>query len=169
MDEVTLLEAQSQPRCFARDKRRSLLKMIDLGNLPSRQGNKKAKHRSSKPGVVKFGSIIPPTSQQPSIQIHDVDSFVPARVTSPKLVVTISSQPSRRIPMNLLENEDLAWERFQKAVTDEDVAVCYDMSLREYEHSTIHDLFKVWFLLLFSFRLVTLHISHQINFNQLHL
>ena len=28
-------------------------------------------------------------------------------------------------------------------MTDEDVAVCYDMSLKEFEHSAIHDLFKV--------------------------
>jgi len=45
--------------------------------------------------------------------------------------------------MNLLENEDLAWERFEKAVTGEDVAACYDMSLKEFEHSSVHDLFKV--------------------------
>ena len=45
--------------------------------------------------------------------------------------------------MNLLENEDLAWERFEKAITGEDVATCYDMSLKEFEHSTVHDLFKV--------------------------
>ena len=25
----------------------------------------------------------------------------------------------------------------------EDVSICYDMSMREFEHSTIHDLFKV--------------------------
>ena len=42
--------------------------------------------------------------------------------------------------MNLLENEDLAWERFEKAVTGEDVAACYDMSLKEFEHSSVHDL-----------------------------
>ena len=45
--------------------------------------------------------------------------------------------------MNLVENGDLAWERFQKVVTDEDVVVCDDMSLMEFEHSAVHDLFKV--------------------------
>ena len=50
VDEETLPETQSQPSPSAGDKRKSLSKMIDLGNLPSRQGNKKAKHRSSKPG-----------------------------------------------------------------------------------------------------------------------
>lgn len=45
--------------------------------------------------------------------------------------------------MNLLENEDLAWERFQQAVTDEDITTCYDMSLKDFEHFAVHDLFKV--------------------------
>ena len=45
--------------------------------------------------------------------------------------------------MNLLENEDLAWERFEKVVTGKDVAACYDMSFKEFEHSVINDLFKV--------------------------
>ena len=44
--------------------------------------------------------------------------------------------------MNLLENE-----RFEKAVTGEDAAVCYDKSLKEFEHSGVHDLFKVLFYL----------------------
>ncbi|XP_065615747.1 uncharacterized protein LOC136061650 [Quercus suber] len=45
--------------------------------------------------------------------------------------------------MTLLESEDLAWEKFNQAVTNEDVAICYDMSMKEFEHSTVHDLFKV--------------------------
>ena len=45
--------------------------------------------------------------------------------------------------MNLLENEDLAWERFEKAIICEDMAACYDMTLKEFEHSRVHDLFKV--------------------------
>ena len=57
--------------------------------------------------------------------------------------VPTSSQPSRRVPQNLIENEDLTWERFEKVVTDEDVAACYDMSLKDFEHSSVHDLFKV--------------------------
>ena len=57
--------------------------------------------------------------------------------------VLASSQPSRRVPQNLVENEDLAWERFEKVVTDQDVAVCYDMSLKDFEHSSVHGLCKV--------------------------
>ena len=56
-----------------------------------------------------------------------------------------SSKPPRSIPMTLLEKEDLAWEKFQQVVNDEDIAVCYDMSLKEFEHSIVHDLFKVHF------------------------
>ena len=92
------------------------------------------KHGSSKSGVVKPGLVISYAPQQSSILIHDLDSSVPVGATPSKPEVTTSSRPSRRIPMNLLENEDLAWERFQKAVTNEDVAVCYDMSLKEFEH-----------------------------------
>ena len=29
------------------------------------------------------------------------------------------------------------------AVLDEDINVCYDMGLKEFEHSGVHDLFKV--------------------------
>ena len=112
--------------------------MLDLGNLPSCRG-KKAKHGSSKHGVVKPSL---PTSQ-PSIKIFDVDPSIPIKVSPSKTTAPASSQPSQRIPMNLLENEDLAWERFEKAVIGEDVATCYDMSLKEFEHSAVHDLFKV--------------------------
>ena len=45
--------------------------------------------------------------------------------------------------MNLLKNKDLAWERFEKSVTGKDMAAYYDMSLKEFEHSGVHDLFKV--------------------------
>ena len=142
VDELTKPEAQSQPRPSVGDKRKSLSKTLNLGNLPSHRGNKKAKHGSFKPGVVKFGLPIPSTSQ-PSIQVHDVDSFVPIKVTPSKTTAPISSQPSQRVPMNIVENEDLAWEHFQKAVTEEDVVACYDMSLKVFEHSVVHDLFNV--------------------------
>ena len=85
VDNVTLPETQSQPCPSVGDKRKSLSKTLDLENLPSRQGNKKAKHGSSKPRVIKSGSVIPPASQQPSIQIHDLDSSVPTGVISPSL------------------------------------------------------------------------------------
>ena len=142
MDEATRSRTQSQPYLAVGDKRKNLSKAIDLENLPSRCKEKRAKYRSSKTDVVKPG-LPTPTSQQPSIQIHDVDSSELARVPPSMTTVPTSSQPPRRAPMNLIENEDLAWERFEKVVTDEDVAACYDMSLKEFEQSAVHDLFKV--------------------------
>ena len=52
--------------------------------------------------------------------------------------------------MNIIENEDLAWECFGKAVSDKDIVVCYDMLLKDFEHSGVHDLFKVCILFFFS-------------------
>ena len=47
--------------------------------------------------------------------------------------------------MTLLWSEGLAWERIQQVVSEEDVAICYDMFVKEFERSTVHDLFKVFF------------------------
>ena len=111
-DEETMLKTQSQPRPVTGDKRKNLSKTIGLGSLRSCRGHKKAKHGSS--NFVKPGFVVPPaSSKQPSIQILDLDSSIPAETTSSKLAETILSKPPRSIPMNLLENEGLAWERFQ--------------------------------------------------------
>ena len=59
------------------------------------------------------------------------------------MTVPATSQPSQQVPSNIIENEDLAWERFQKAVTDEDINICYVISLKDFEHSGGHDLFKI--------------------------
>ena len=63
--------------------------------------------------------------------------------TPPRTIASISSKPPPWVPSNIIENEDLAWERFKEAVKDEDINVCYDMSLKDFEHSGVHDLFKV--------------------------
>ena len=62
VNEETLPETETQPRPFVRDKRKKLSKTVDLENLPSHHKEKRAKHRLSKPGVVKLGLTIPPTS-----------------------------------------------------------------------------------------------------------
>lgn len=72
------------------------------------------KYGLSKFGVVKPGSVVPPTSsKQSSVQVLDLDSSIPAETTPSKLAITTSSKPPKSAPMNLLENEDLAWEMFQ--------------------------------------------------------
>ena len=72
-----------------------------------------------------------------------MDSSIPIETTPSKTIVPATSQPSQQVPSNIIEYEDLALERFQKAVLDEDINVCYDMSLKDFEHSGVHDLFKV--------------------------
>ena len=54
-----------------------------------------------------------------------------------------SSTTPKEVPQHLLGNKDLAWARFSTAVMDVDVGACYNMSLKDFEHSGVHDLFKV--------------------------
>ena len=82
-----------------------------------------------------------------------MDSFTPiesspsktlsSKIPSSKPTVSGLSQPSKKTSKNIIKNEDLAWERFQMAILDEDINVYYDMGLKEFEHSGVHDLFKV--------------------------
>ena len=52
IDEETMQErTHSQPCPAVEDKRKTLSKMIEKGSLPSRQGHKKAKYKSSKSGL----------------------------------------------------------------------------------------------------------------------
>ena len=139
-------EVQTQGRPTTGDKRKFLPKNLDLERLPSHQ-DRRVKHSSSK--VVKSK---PPRSQ-PSIQIVDVDSSTPivstpsktpsSKISLSKSTAPGSSQPSEKTFTNIIENEDLAQEHFQMAVLDEDINICYNMGLKEFEHSGIHDLFKV--------------------------
>ncbi|XP_023921479.1 uncharacterized protein LOC112032943 [Quercus suber] len=137
--EGTRLEGEPQSRPHGGEKRKTLSRTLDLGNLPSRR-SKKIKQVSSQARV-----NLPPS--QPPTQVVDVDSSTPietppSKTPTPTTTIPTSSQPSQRVASNIVENEDLAWERFQNAVLEEDINACYDMSLREFEHSGVHDLFK---------------------------
>ena len=52
------------------------------------------------------------------------------------------SIPTKR-PPNLVLDEDYAWKTFKGIITDKEVSACYDMSVKDFKRSTIHDLFKV--------------------------
>ena len=139
--EENIPETQAQIRLSAGEKRKPLSKHLDIGNLPSGRG-KKAKHISSQ--AAKPNSPPP----QSSIRVYDIDSSTltettPSKTHPSKMIAPAMSQPSALVPTNIIENENLAWERFQKAVTDKDINVCYDMSQKDFEHSGVHDLFKV--------------------------
>lgn len=46
----------------------------------------------------------------------------------------------------LLRSKALAWNKFKTVLKEDDVMACYDMSVKEFEHTTIHDLFKEFFV-----------------------
>ena len=79
-------EVVDEPHPSIGDKRKTLPKMLDLGNLPSCR-RKKAKHGLSRPRVVKPSL---PTSQPP-VQVFDVDSSIPIEVTPAKTTAPTSS------------------------------------------------------------------------------
>ena len=143
VDEAVKQRVQSQPRPPTGEKRKNISSRVDLGDLPSRRGREK-KHKSTKPQDVKSP---PPDSNQGSpVQILNLDSEPkdpPSKKVSSTVHAPTSSLPSKEVPQHLLGNKDLAWERFTTAVTNVDVSACYNMSLKHFEHSGVHDLFKV--------------------------
>ena len=147
--EVMDKAVKSQSRPPTGKKRKNISSRVDLGDLLSRCGREK-KHKSTKPQDVKSP---PPVSNQESlVQILTLDSEpkdTPSKKVSSTVHAPTSSTPSKKVPQHLLGNEDLAWERFSTAVTDVDVGACYNMSLKDFEHSGVHDLFKVSFYFLF--------------------
>ena len=119
---------------MAGDKRKNLSLGVDLGNLPSRRREKKPKHKSSKPKDVQSIPLISVT-EPVDVQIHDDPEPKDSPVHIPSVTKAHSSSlPSQQVPQNLIGNEDLAWERFGTAVTDTDVAACYNMSLKVILH-----------------------------------
>ena len=122
-------------------------KKLDIGNLPSCRGNKRPKVDSSTPSttlVVVLNPATPTISTQPPV-VFKVDASLCRSNTEP-------SNPSRKAPhfdygpLSLLRSENLAWSRFEQVVRNEDIFIGYDMSIKKFKHSTIHDLFKVTFL-----------------------
>ena len=114
-----------------------------MGDLPSRRSREK-KHKSTKPQDIKSTPLI--SNQRSPVQILNLDSEPkdpPSKKVSSTVHAPTSSFPSKEVPQHLLGNEDLAWERFTTAVTEADVSACNNMSLRDFEHSGVHDLFKV--------------------------
>ena len=142
-DEVIQIEKYvlTQSRPVASEKRKTISKMFDTGSLLSCRGNKKPKHglfTLSKLTVVQTNLSIPPTT-----------SNQPLRAKTPLPDVSLSLKPFAAAPpksclLTLLRSEGLAQDRFQQAVTNKDVTICYDMFMKEFEQSTVHDLFNVF-------------------------
>jgi len=69
VNEAVRQEAPPQSHPSVGDKRKNLSLGVDLGNLPSRRREKKAKHKSSKPKDVQSTPI--PVHELEDIQILD--------------------------------------------------------------------------------------------------
>ena len=96
--------------------------------------------------VVDEGVKSHPRPLDSTVQVLALDPELedpPSKKISSIVHAPTSSTPSKEVPQHLLGNEDLAWERFSTAVTDVHVGACYNMSSKDFEHSGVHDLFKV--------------------------
>ena len=82
----------------------------------------------------------PPVDVEPVQTVHPVQTDPPPSTKNSRKLGP--SEPSDR-PSNLVLDENYAWRTFKGIVTDNEVNECYNMSVREFEHSGIHDLFKV--------------------------
>ena len=149
VDEVVKQGVQAQSCPPTGEKRKNISSRVDLGDLPSKCGREK-KHKSAKPQDFKSPPPVP--NHGSPVQILTLDSKPkdpPSKKVSSIVYAPTSSLPSKEVPQHLLGNKDLAWERFMTVVTDVDVSACYNMSLKDFEHSSVHDLFKVSFFFFF--------------------
>ena len=123
---------------------------MDLDNLPSRWGPKKQKpgkaDKASLPKIPKFTPLMVDLDK-PLVDVEPVQTIHPVQTEPTLLAKTArkppSLEPSDR-PSNLVLDESYAWRTFKGIVTDNEVNECYNMSVKEFEHSGIHELFKVW-------------------------
>ena len=148
MDEVVKQGVQSQPRSPIGEKRKNISSRVDLGDLPSKCGKEK-KYKSTKPQDVKSPPILNQGFPVQILTLNSEPKDPPSKKVSSIVHAPTSSIPSKEVHQHLLGNEDLAWERFTTAVMDVNVVAYYNMSLKDFEHSGVHDLFKVSFFFFF--------------------
>ena len=93
--------------------------------------------------------------------------IVPPVQTDPLPLAKAPRKPhpfeSSERPPNLVLDESYAWRRFKGIITENEVNLCYNMSVKDFERSAIHDLFKVYkfHLSLFCFLQVLNKISNS--------
>ena len=158
-------------------KSKSISSAVDLDDLPSRRGAKKQK--PVKTPIPKVPKFTPPTVNldDPHVDVEPVQTVHPIQTDLPPPFAKNSckpspSEPSDR-PSNLALDENYAWRTFKEIITDHEVNECYNMSVREFERSGIHDLFKVVFcsslcvLCFFFFFFVFLYVNFHSSMNRL--
>ena len=134
---------------IGKKKSKSISTAVDLDDLPSRRGAKKQKPvKTSIPKVPKFKpSTI--NLDDPPVDVELVQTVHPVQTDPPPPPVKNSRKPSpsepSNHPSNLVLDENYAWRMFKGIFIDHEVNECYNMLVREFERSGIHDLFKVVF------------------------
>ena len=124
-------------------KRKTISSSVNLGDLPSRRGSKKPKpSKNLPPKVPKTVDL-----DEPVINMVPVQTIPPVQTDPPFPAKTSRrphpSEPSKE-PPNLVLDESYAWRTFKGIITDNEVNSCYNMLVKDFERSAIHDLFKVY-------------------------
>ena len=127
-------------------KSKSISSLVNLDDLPSRRGPKKQKSgKTSLPKVPKFTPTV--NLSDPVVNVVLVQIAPPVQTDPPLSTKTPHklhpSEPSARPPIFVLD-EGYAWRMFKGIITDNEVNSCYNMSVKDFERSAIHDLFKVY-------------------------
>ena len=121
---------------------------VDLDDLPSRRGPKKQKSKVDKAPLPKVPKFVPPmvNLNESPVDVEPIQTIHPGQSEPTPQTKTPckppSLEPSDR-SSNLVLDESYAWRTFKGIVTDNEVNESYNMSVKEFEHSGIHDLFKV--------------------------
>ena len=128
-------------------KRKTISSSVNLGDLPSRRGPKKQKpSKNPLPKVPKFTPLMVDLDD-PVINVVPVQTIPPVQIDPPPPAKafrkTHSSEPSKQPPNQVLD-KGYAWRTFKGIIPDNDVNSCYNMLVKDFERSAIHDLFKVY-------------------------
>ena len=126
-------------------KSKSISSTVDLDDLPSRRGPKKQK--SAKTSLLKVPKFVPPTVNldEPLVDVEPVQTVHPIQSDPPpppKASCKLNSSETSNRPSNLVLDESYAWRTFKGIVTDREVNECYNMSVKEFERSGIHDFLR---------------------------
>ena len=126
--------------------RKTISSSVDLGDLPSRRGLKK--HKPNKTPLRKVPKFTPSMVDldDPMVNVAPVQTIPPIQYENLPPPTKASrrahpSKPSKR-PSNLVLDKGYAWKTFKEIITDNEVNSCYNMSMRDFEHSAIHDLLR---------------------------
>ena len=133
-------------------KAKSISNVMDLDDLPSRRGPKKQRpvkaDKASLPKVPKFVPLTVNLDESP-VDVEPIQTIHPVHIDPTPPAKTPRkphpSEPSDR-PSNLVLDENYAWRTFKRIVNDIEVNECYNMSVKDFERSGIHDLFKASFI-----------------------